>query len=167
MDKIMIGSARSAKLGDVNSVSEQELYNHKLGWVVIHPKKKSHRHSVCLDMRNACSNNNIVYSQTYREEIYKRGTDCKIRTRADCSSLLTQIVRETMLINFPNSTTATFINNAKSTVMFDIYDYVPGKTELWNGDILCTRTKGHICAVTHGGKKNNEGTDTVGVKKTK
>lgn len=148
-----VGSARSMSLGVEQSVSEQDFYVHKLGWWVLHAKSKHHRHSLCLDMRNACSNNNLIYSQPRREEIYKRGTDAKQQTCCDCSSLLTQIVRECVTNNFPNSTTATLKQNLLNTGLFTCKEYTQG-TELYNGDILVTKTKGHVVIVTHGGIKN-------------
>lgn len=152
---IRVGSARSASLDDAGEVSEQDFYIHKLGWLVIHPKKKTHRHSLAILMRNACSNDNLRYSQAKRGEIYQRGTGSKVApTYCDCSSLVTQIIREGMTNNMSNSTTTTIAHNAVLTGLFTCYDYIDGKTQLWNGDILVTKTKGHVVIVTHGGKKN-------------
>lgn len=151
---MIVGSARSSKLSTAGQVSEQDFYIHKLGWMVIHPKSKAHRHSTCLTMRNACSNDNLLYSQDLRGEIYKRGTDTKTPTHCDCSSLVTQVIRETMTTTMPNSTTATLLQNCKNTGLFECYEYVDGKTRLYNGDILVTKTKGHVVIVTHGGIKN-------------
>lgn len=155
MSNIMVGSARSASLPDAGEVSEQAFYIHKLGWLVIHPKKKTHRHSIAMAMRNACANDFLRYSQSRRAEIYKRGTNTKVVTYCDCSSLATQIIREAITSNFPNNTTATFPQSARSSGFFEVYDYVDGQTELWNGDLLVTKTKGHIVVVTRGAKKNS------------
>ena len=154
MDNIKIGSARSASLPDAGEVSEQDFYVHKLGWIVLHPKKKTHRHSLCKVMRNACSNDNLRYSQPKRAEIYRRGTNSKVVTYCDCSSLATQCIREAMTNNFSNQTTATLPYACAMSGLFTVYDYVDGETELWNGDILCTKVKGHVVIVTHGGKRN-------------
>lgn len=153
MKTIMIGSARSMSLGRVASVSEQEFYNHPKKWYVIHAKKKTHRHSLCLDMRNACANDHLMYSQDRRAEIYKRGTDAKVDTYCDCSSLVTQIIRECMMINFPNCTTYSLPQEARKSGLFSVYEYTPG-IQLWNGDILCTQTKGHVVIVTRNGLRN-------------
>lgn len=152
---ITVGSARSASLDDAGEVSEQPFYIHKLGWLVIHPKKKTHRHSLCLATRNAMSNDLLRYSQNLRHEIYKRGTDAKVVTHCDCSSLVTQLIRETMTNNMLNSTTETLKQNCLNTGLFTCYEY-DGNTQLWNGDILVTKKKGHVVIVTHGGKKNTE-----------
>ena len=153
---IKVGSARSMSLGNDGSVSEQPFYIHPKGWLVIHARDKNHRHSMALDMRNACANNNLTYSQPQREEIYKRGTDAKVPTKCDCSSLVTQIIRECITCSMKNSTTYDLALNCKLTGLFDVYDYIDGKTKLWNGDILVTKIKGHTVIVTRGAKKNTK-----------
>lgn len=155
---IYIGSARSASLPDDGEVSEQPFYVHKLGWVVVRAKSKTKRHSLCMCMRNACANPLMRYSQNKREEVYKYGTngDPGRPYFADCSSLVTQCIREAVTSKMLNSNSSTLAHNAVLTGCFEVFDYVDGKTELYNGDILVTKIKGHVVIVTRGAKKNTK-----------
>ena len=55
-----------------------------------------------------------------------------------------------------NSNTTYLAHNAVLTGCFDVFDYVDGKTELYNGDILVTKIKGHTVIVTRGAEKNTK-----------
>jgi len=150
---IMVGSARSMSLGVEQSVSEQPFYIHKKGWLVINAKQAEARHLLALAMRKACVNNNLIYSQPKRAEIYKQGIATNKQCYCDCSSLVTDIIRETIDHAFPNSTTDTIPLNCMLSGLFTVEEYKSEK-QLYNGSILCTKTKGHVVIVTRGAKKN-------------
>ena len=164
-EKIVIGSARKdennnikgGKKGDqkqtelvdyTGEVSFQKFYVHKKGWNVARPKTEELRHLLGSKMVNACSNSNIGYNQWERNGIYKYGTESTVKTNCDCSSLVTQCLRECGFVTFPNSRTIDLIENMKKYLSeyFEFFEYTE-KEKLKIGDILCTKTSGHVVIV--------------------
>lgn len=165
---IKIGSARIGENGNIvkgkkgdqkqsdvsygdwkGEVSMQEFYVHKKGWTVARPKEEL-RHMLGFYMVRACSNENIGYNQSERDGIYKYGTDSKVKTNCDCSSLVVQCIRELGFVNFPNCTTQNLIQNMmwRLSDHFTFFEFIDEKkTPLKIGDVLCTKTKGHTAIV--------------------
>ena len=140
---ITFGSAKGTKYG----VCEEPLYNHKLGWRVLRAKNAKLAQKLAENMRICCTNKNLIYNQARRLEINGRGIHANVRTGCDCSSTTRECIRhEGYLI--PNFTTATEVNTLLGTGLFEEVPY--NKTALHNGDILCTRKKGHTGIIISG-----------------
>lgn len=166
---IMVSSARSdergrysgGKAGDQKQksktndtrgeVSMQAMYTHRKGWYILRPKKVSHADAIAERGIKAANNPNIGYSQSARLGVVKNGINTKVKTNADCSSLVRQAVREATGKDPGNFTTANEANMLVATGLFTKTAYVnQKKTPVYNGDILVTKTKGHTVIVVSG-----------------
>ena len=175
---IMVSSARSdergrysgGKAGDQRQkskttdtrgeVSMQPMYTHRKGWIIVRPKKVSHADAIADGGMRAANNPNIGYSQSDRLGVVKHGINTKVKTNADCSSLVRQAVREATGKDPGNFTTANEARVLAATGLFTKITYVnQSKTPVYNGDILVTKTKGHTVIVVSG---NPCPRDTVG-----
>lgn len=166
---IMVSSARSDERGKYTSgkagdqkqksktndtrgeVSMQAMYTHRRGWYILRPKKVSHADAIAERGIKAANNPNIGYSQSDRLGVVKHGINTKVKTNADCSSLVRQAVREATGKDPGNFTTANEVNVLVATGLFTKTAYVnQSKTPVYNGDILVTKTKGHTVIVVSG-----------------
>lgn len=166
---IMVSSARSdergrysgGKPGDQKQksktndtrgeVSMQAMYTHRKGWIIVRPKKVSHADAIADGGTRAANNPNIGYSQSDRLGVVKHGINTKVKTNADCSSLVRQAVREATGRDPGNFTTANEARVLAATGLFTKIAYVnQSKTPVYNGDILVTKTKGHTVIVVSG-----------------
>lgn len=166
---IMVSSARSdergrysgGKPGDQKQksktndtrgeVSMQPMYTHRKGWYILRPKKVSHADAIADGGTRAANNPNIGYSQSDRLGVVKHGISTKVKTNADCSSLVRQAVREATGKDPGNFTTANEARVLAATGLFTKIAYVnQSKTPVYNGDILVTKTKGHTVIVVSG-----------------
>lgn len=158
-----IGSARQdengryygGKAGDQTGkeVSQQNLYNHKKGWVAY--RAKSNQIANCLKnlMIAACNNANLGYDQHQRLGVIKNGIYSKVKTECDCSSLVRACIKEASGIDPGNFTTANAGTMILATGLFDKIGKVTTHSNIYEGDILCTATKGHIVICTEGFKR--------------
>lgn len=129
-------------------VSMQNFYVHKKGWNVLRPKDSSVAHKIAENMKTACNNKNLGYSQSDRYGVIKNGIKTAIPSNCDCSSLVRACVKEASGKDPGDFTTANAIQKLSATGLFEApfpYSY---DTPLHEGDILCTKTKGHIVIVT-------------------
>lgn len=159
---IQIGSARidergrasGGKVGDQTKgeVALENFYVHKLGWRVYRAKDTKHRRKLAELMIRACKNDNIGYDQSNRYGVIKYGIDTKTPTEADCSSLVRECIKEATGNDTGDFTTGTAGKLILKTGLFNDIGNYTSKTILYNGDILCTRTKGHIVIVCTGAK---------------
>ena len=166
---IMVSSARSdergrysgGKPGDQKQksktndtrgeVSMQTMYTHRKGWYILRPKKVSHADAIADGGTRAANNPNIGYSQSDRLGVVKHGISTKVKTNADCSSLVRQAVKEATGKDPGNFTTANEAKVLVATGLFTKITYVnQSKTPVYNGDILVTKTKGHTVIVVSG-----------------
>lgn len=166
---IMVASARSdergkytgGKPGDQKQksktndtrgeVSMQAMYTHSKGWYILRPKRASHADAIAERGIKAANNANIGYSQSDRLGVVKHGINTKVKTNADCSSLVRQAVKEATGRDPGNFTTANEARVLASTGLFTKIAYVnQSKTPVYNGDILVTKTKGHTVIVVSG-----------------
>lgn len=160
MSDIIIGSARIDEQGKLKGgsagdqkqtgvddykgeVSMQKFYVHSKGWDVFRAKNQNVRLKLAQSMKTACNNSNIGYDQNQRLGILSYGTGSTKKTECDCSSLVRQCIIESAGVDLGNFTTGTFKTVAKESGLFNIYSYVEGFV-VETGDILCTKTKGHI-----------------------
>jgi hypothetical protein len=164
---VIIGSARSdenkkysgGKKGDqrqtsVNDfsgeVSMQPFYNHKKGWYVLRPKYESVADQIALKMKQACNNPNIGYSQSDRTSIIKNGITTNVPTNCDCSSLVRECIREATGKDVGNFTTGDEAKVLEKSGIFNTRMAYKQGMNLYSGDVLVTKEKGHTAIVTDG-----------------
>ena len=155
------GKATGGKAGDQKQkaspdykgeVSMQNFYVSSKGWYILRAKNPDIASKTALAMTIACNNPNIGYNQARRLDIIKAGTHATQPTSCDCSSLVRQCVREAG-VEVGNFTTANEASVLTATGHFDKYVYTKG-SDLYLGDILVTKTKGHTVIVTSGATRN-------------
>ena len=174
MATIMIGSARIDERGKLSGgaagdqkqvsssndtkgeVSMQPFYVHSKGWYILRPKSAAVAAKMAERMIAACNNKNIGYDQGNRLGVIKYGIDTKIRTSCDCGTLVRQDVKEASGKDPGNFTTANAAAVLGATGLFmPKISYVSqAKTPVYNGDILVTKTKGHIVVVVSGNPRS-------------
>jgi len=181
--QIIIGSARSderkqysgGKAGDQRQssapdysgeVSMQKFYVHSKGWNIIRAKSASIANRIASAMKIACNNPNIGYSQSDRYGVVKYGVGTKQKCNADCSSLVRQCIKEASDIDPGDFTTANAVTKLNTTGLFQATIPYTSSTILYKGDILCTKSKGHIVVVT-GGNVRQELNDNNNIKQFK
>lgn len=177
---IMIGSARSDERGKYSGgaagdqkqtsssndtkgeVSIQQMYTHSKGWNVLRAKSTTHANKIAERMRAACNNKNIGYDQGGRYGVINNGINTKVKTEADCSSLVRQCVKEATGKDAGDFTTGNAVSRLEATGLFNKrFAYVSqAKTPIYDGDILCTKTKGHIVVVVSGNSRKATSTTT-------
>lgn len=154
------GKSRGGKPGDQiqtstddykGEVKLQPFYNNKKGWLILRPKKKHLAKTLASLMKIACNNINIGYSQSDRYSIARNGIDTKIPTNCDCSSLVRAIVSKASGKAISDFNTENEVAVLEKTGLFKpAFEYKPGKTTLYEGDILVTKVKGHTAIVVEG-----------------
>ena len=166
------GKATGGKAGDQKQktspdykgeVSMQNFYVSSKGWYILRAKNPDIAANIALAMTIACNNPNIGYNQARRLDIIKAGTHATSPTSCDCSSLVRQCVREAG-VEVGNFTTANEASVLMATGHFDKYVYTKG-SQLYLGDILVTKTKGHTVIVTSGATRNTNPVAVPTVKK--
>lgn len=165
---ILIGSARhdengkysGGKVGDQKQkigsdgldhsgeVSVQNFYEHKKGWVILRAKDGNLANALAFCMAVACNNHNIGYDQSNRLGAYKYGVGTKTKTETDCSGLVRACLKQCGH-DVPNFTTA---SEASVLVKSGLFEKLSYPKDLYNGDILVTKTSGHTVIVLSGAK---------------
>lgn len=137
-------------------VSMQPFYVHSKGWYILRPKRAALAAKMAERMIAACNNKNVGYDQGNRLGIIKYGIDTKIKTECDCGTLSREVVKEASGNDPGNFTTAnaTTILGATGLFMNKISYMSQEKTPIYNGDILVTKTKGHIVVVVSGNPRS-------------
>ena len=131
-------------------VSQQSFYVSKKGWNIIRAKNSAIANKLATNMKTACNNENIGYSQSDRYGVITNGIKTKKPTNCDCSSLVRACVKEATGKDPGDFTTANAVTKLKATGLFQqAIPYTPS-VKLFTGDILCTKIKGHIVIVTEG-----------------
>ncbi len=162
---IRVGSARTdengklagGKAGDQTGkeVCTQNYYMHSKGWYLYRVKAAAVAERLASAMMAACNNDNIGYDQNERQgiitQIKKYGSMAKIavKTEADCSSLVRACCIEAGF-DPGNFNTASEGAALDRTGMFENRKSVTSSSELFDGDILVTKTKGHTVIVVSG-----------------
>ena len=174
---VIIGSARcdenkkliGGKAGDQRQssspdykgeVSMQVFYVHSKGWYILRPKDPDVANGISEAMARACNNPNIGYDQAERLGLVTKGTATTYPIECDCSSLVRVCVKEASGIDPGNFTTANEASLLKATGLFEEKQTYKSGMELFTGDILVTKTKGHTAVIISGksrkGKKTNK-----------
>lgn len=153
-----VGDQKQSNTPDYSGeVSMQKFYVSNKGWNIFRAKNADHAIGLAAAMITACNNKNIGYDQANRGGVWKCGTNSKVKTECDCSSLVRQCVKEATGSDPGNFTTANEASMLMATGLFTQISYVSGTT-LYTGDILVTKTKGHTVIVTAGTARNTEST---------
>lgn len=151
------GDQRQTSVPDYKGeVSLQDFYVHSKGWVVLRPKDKNVAKVMSALMHTACNNKNIGYSQSDRNAITKVGVHTDKPTNCDCSSLVRQIISEATNRRIPDFNTSSEIQVLVATGLFNRYSYYEGLTNLFEGDVLVTKTKGHTVIVVFGKSRTKD-----------
>ena len=164
---LVVGSARIDENGHIsggkpgdqtgNEVSTQAYYVHSKGWYCLRPKSITVANAIAEAMLQGCRNNNIGYCQGHRsnviEQLRRVGKLSKIsvKTEADCSSLVRACCIQA---GFDPGNFNTASEALKATGQFMEAIAVTSKTELFNGDVLVTKTKGHTVVVVSGNPRH-------------
>lgn len=176
---IIIGSARSDENGKYNNgtsgdqrqttspdykgeVSMQNFYNHSKGWYVLRPKNPSDAVLIASCCVRACNNPNIGYDQDGRYGILKCGTDSTAKTECDCSSLVRQCIKEATGIDVGDFYTGNEADVLEKSGLFEKRISYTSMTELFDGDVLVTKSKGHTVIVCSGNPRKDKKKYTVG-----
>lgn len=168
---LKVGSARIDENGKITGgqagdstgkeVMEQDYYTHKKGWYCFRTKDISTANGIAQSMIDACNNNNIGYDQYQRDGVFnlvKKGTkikNIKTKTECDCSALVRACCYENG-IDTGNIRTSTMPTMLAKTGKFEDKINVTSKTELFNGDILVTKSTGHTVIVTSGNPREEK-----------
>jgi len=167
---VIVGSARIDENGKISGgaagdqtgkeVCTHAYYMHSKGWYLYRAKDAAVAESLASAMLDACNNSNIGYDQgdrsTVISQLEKYGTLKKIatKTEADCSSLVRACCIEAGF-DTGNFNTASEGVALDKTGMFESRKSVTSSTELFNGDILVTKTKGHTVIVVSGNPRKS------------
>ncbi len=162
---VKIGSARidengklsGGKAGDQTGkeVSTQNFYMHSKGWYLYRAKDAVIAERLAKAMLDACNNDNIGYDQGERATViiqtkrYGSLKDIATKTEADCSSLVRACCIEAGF-DTGEFNTASEGTALDKTGMFEGRKSVTSTTELFDGDIIVTKTKGHTAIVVNG-----------------
>ena len=161
------GHARGGKPGDQTGreLRIQPWYLNAKGWRVFRAKDPAVAKKIADDMRWACDNMAIGYNQSTRNTLYNAakpfGFDCAKVTElceCDCSSLVRVCVLYAGIkINDFNTTSEP--TRLLNTGAFDEMvgeKYTDSPDYLREGDILCTKVKGHTLVILNDGPKAHE-----------
>lgn len=165
--KIIIGSARIDEKGSVQGgaagdqkqkntpdlsgeVSMQEFYMHKKGWYVLRAKDPEIADKIATAMKMACNNSNIGYSQNDRLGIIRWGTWADKPCNCDCSSLVRECIIEASGKDPGNFHTGNEALYLVASGLFEEKIEYTANMNLFVGDVLISKTKGHTAIVVEG-----------------
>lgn len=174
MSKVLLGSATIDERGRASGgkagnqtgkeLKIQNYYLHSKGWYRLRCLDYNTRMRIADCMRKAVNNRNIGYDQNQRLSLYnevkKYGFDCSkvsIPVETDCSALV-RVCLAYAGINVGNFTTLNERNVLMATNKFSC-QAITKESELMEGDILVTKSKGHTVVVVQGYKSEPVPTD--------
>ena len=171
---VIIGSARidernkisggSNKNNAPHELSTQEWYLHHKGWYVLRAKEKSVAEKIAQNMQFACDSKYIGYDQSENNTLYKvvKPLNYDIsKLNTYCETDCARLVRVCILyagISVEDFYTGNLKEYVLRTGKFDLFtsdDYCKSSRKLRRGDILVTRTKGHVVVVLSNGADFN------------
>lgn len=148
-----IGGAKGDKTG--KEVSTQNFYMHSKGWYCLRPKNVAYANKMATAMKNACDNNNIGYDQSNRAAVSmvkKYGSTKNIaeKTETDCSNLVRACIYEATGKDIGNFYTGNEVEVLEKSGLFYDKKAVSSANDVYNGDVLVTKTSGHTVIVVSG-----------------
>ena len=163
---IIFGSARIDENGDIaggaagdqseNEVSTQSYYMHAKGWYCLRPKSVDVANKIATAMQQACNNNNIGYDQNQRNTVMTQlkayGSLAAIKTKceSDCSSLVRACIYQATGKDVGDIYTGNLASALEGSGLFESRFSVSSESQLYNGDVLVTKFKGHTVIVVSG-----------------
>ena len=162
---IMFGSARIDENGNIsggragdqtgNEVSMQGYYMHAKGWYALRPKSADVAAKMATSMINACNNNNIGYDQSNRNVvsmIKKYGSTKAIaeKCETDCGNQVRGCILEATGKDVGDFYTGNEASVLEASGLFEKRFSVSSSNQLYNGDVLVTKSKGHTVIVVSG-----------------
>lgn len=176
---IIVGSARIDEHGNISGgvagdqtgkeVSTQSFYMHSLGWYCLRPKSPDHANKIAAAMKNACDNDNIGYDQSNRaalKMVQKYGSTKAIgeKTETDCSNLVRACIYEATGVDVGNFSTGSEASVLSASGLFEAKRSVGSSADVYNGDVLVTKSKGHTVVVVSGRPRVSSTTSSGGGK---
>lgn len=166
---IIIGSARIGENGSAtggisgdqtgNEVGTQEFYMHSRGWVGLRAKSAEHAKALANAMKEACNNQHIGYNQDSRDTCFrmlkKYGSLGAIKEpcNTDCSALVRCCIYQATGVDLGDMYTGNMADIIEHSPLFKDRFNVNSSADVYDGDILVTRTKGHTVIVISGRKR--------------
>lgn len=163
---IIVGSARSDERGKLyggvvgdqtgREVSTQPFYMHSKGWYVLRPKSVDVANKIAEAMKQGCNNDRIGYNQHNRFGVvtnvkkYKKLKDIIVKTECDCSSLVRACIYQATGKDVGNFTTVNEVSVLESSGLFNKKFKCLSVSDVCNGDVLVTKSKGHTVVVVSG-----------------
>lgn len=170
---IVFGSARIDENGNIaggaagdqsgNEVSAQAYYMHSKGWYGLRPKSAEVAEKIATAMQQACDNPNIGYDQNQRNTVMTQlknyGSLAAIKTKceSDCSSLVRACIYQATGKDVGDIYTGNLASALESSGLFEGRFSVSSESQLYNGDVLVTKSKGHTVIVVSGRPRQSSG----------
>lgn len=150
--------------------SMQTGYVHSKGWVILRPNTDDLANRLAYAMQRACNNAHIGYDQNNRLGIMTYGVDTTTDTECDCSTLVRACLKACGITvgNFI-TVSATSSTDAASVIVNSGYFTKVAFTSLSavkTGDILVTKTKGHIVICIQGVSRSSSSSSTSSTSST-
>ena len=177
---VYIGNAVGNENGEISGgqpgdqtgreVKVQPWYLNKKGWVILRAKSAATAKRIADDMRMACENANIGYSQPQRNTLYRAASpydfDCgKVETpcECDCSSLVRVCVAYAGIKtrDFNSASGPARLLATGEFVELTDDNHTTTSEFLCEGDILCTKVKGHMAVALNDGPKADRDPEPV------
>lgn len=164
------GKATGGKAGDQNGgkeVSTQNWYLHSKGWNVFRAIDPEDAKLIAKAMIEACDNNQIGYDQNQRNTLYTQASKVEFSPvrvatpcETDCSALVRVCCAHADIMDIPSSfrtaNLKTYLLKTGKFMELKGDKYTKKSDYLKAGDILCTRTSGHVVIAISDGPKANE-----------
>ena len=163
---IIFGSARIDENGNISGgaagdqtgaeVSTQPYYMHSKGWYALRPKDANAAAKIATAMQQACDNNHIGYDQNQRNTCWnmlkRYGSLAAIaeNCETDCSALVRCCIYQATGRDVGDMYTGNLASNLENSGLFNGRFSVSSESQLYNGDILVTKSTGHTVIVVSG-----------------
>lgn len=173
---IIFGSARIDENGNISGgkagdqtgqeVSTQSYYMHSRGWYCLRPKSVDVANKIATAMQQACDNNNIGYDQSQRTTVwnalkqYGSLKNIAVPCEGDCSLLIRCCVYQATGKDVGNFDTSAEAGVLEGSGLFEKRFSVSSSSQLYNGDVLVTKSKGHTVVVVSGRPRNSSNNST-------
>ena len=161
------GKASGGKAGDQTGkeISTQEWYLHSKGWYVLRAKEPAVAEKIARCMEMACESKYIGYDQNQNKTLYNAvkplGFDIS-RLKVYCETDCARLVRVCILyagVNVADFYTGNLKDAVLDTGAFILFaddTHCKSSKKLKRGDILVTRSKGHVVVVLYGSDISEE-----------